>query len=67
MNKTVVVEVTTQKKHPQYGKYIQRTKKYYAHDERNDCNIGDTVVIINARPLSKMKRWRVKEIVERAK
>ena len=67
MDKTVVVQVVTQMKHPQYGKYVQRTRKYYAHDEANDSNIGDTVLITETRPLSKMKRYRVSEVVARAK
>ena len=67
MDKTVVVQVVTQMKHPQYGKYVQRTKKYYAHDEKNDAKIGDTVVITETRPLSKLKRYRVSNVVERAK
>jgi len=67
MNKTVVVEVVSQIKHPQYGKYVQRTKKYYAHDEKNDAKIGDKVLITEGRPLSKTKRYRVTSVVERAK
>jgi small subunit ribosomal protein S17 len=67
MDKTVVVQVVTQMKHPQYGKYVQRTKKYYAHDEKNDAKVGDRVRIIETRPLSKLKRYRVSQIVERAK
>lgn len=67
MNKTVVVEVVTQMKHSSYGKYVQRTKKYYAHDERSECQIGDRVQIVETRPLSKLKRYRVTKIVERAK
>ena len=66
MDKTVVVEVTTPKKHPQYGKYIRRTKRYMAHDEANECSVGDRVTIAETRPLSKNKRWRVQSIVERA-
>ena len=66
MNKTVVVAVEVQKKHAAYGKYVTRTKKFYAHDERNECNIGDRVLIVESRPLSKLKRWRVREIMERA-
>jgi small subunit ribosomal protein S17 len=66
MDKTVVVAVNTLVKHPTVGKYIKRTKKYYAHDENNECNIGDTVEIIESRPLSKLKRWRVLRIVERS-
>jgi len=67
MNKTVVVQVVTQIKHPQYGKYVQSTKKYYAHDEKNDAKIGDKVLITEGRPLSKTKRYRVTSVVERAK
>jgi small subunit ribosomal protein S17 len=67
MDKTVVVQVVTQMKHPQYGKYVQRTKKYYAHDETNNAKEGDTVRITETRPLSKTKRYRVSEVVERAK
>jgi small subunit ribosomal protein S17 len=67
MDKTVVVSVSSQKKHPTYGKYVRRTKKYFAHDERNECQVGDRVLIVESRPLSKNKRWRVREIVERAK
>ncbi len=67
MAKTVVVSVTTQKKHPAYGKYVQRSKHYYAHDEKNDCQVGDRVLIVESRPISKLKRWRVREVVERAK
>jgi len=67
MDKTVVVQVVTQMKHPQYGKYVQRTKKYYAHDEKNDAKTGDTVLITETRPLSKLKRYRVSNVVERAK
>ncbi|MCB0458972.1 MAG: 30S ribosomal protein S17, partial [Flavobacteriaceae bacterium] len=54
-------------KHPLYGKFVLKTKKYVAHDEKNDCNIGDTVKIMETRPLSKTKRWRLVEILERAK
>ena len=53
--------------HPMYGKFVLKTKKYVAHDESNDCNIGDTVKIMETRPLSKSKRWRLVEILERAK
>ena len=67
MEKTVVVLVTSKKKHPIYGKYITFTKKYKAHDEKNDAHIGDTVEIIETRPLSKDKYFRVLRIVERAK
>ena len=67
MDKTVVVLVSMKKKHPIYGKYITYTKKYKAHDEKNECNVGDTVRIVETRPLSKDKRWRLVEIVEKAK
>ena len=67
MNKTVVVLVTSKKKHPIYGKYITFTKKYKAHDEKNDAHVGDTVEIVETRPLSKDKYFRVLRIVERAK
>ena len=66
MNKTVVVAVTRLVKHASYGKYIRRTKKYMAHDESNSCKVGDTVKISACRPLSKMKHWRVQEVVSRA-
>ena len=67
MEKTVVVLVSMKKKHPIYGKYITCTKKYKAHDEKNECKVGDTVRIVETRPLSKDKYFRVQEIVERAK
>ena len=66
MNKSVVVAVSTYKKHPQYGKYILRTKKYMAHDEGNVCHVGDRVEIVESRPISKNKRWRVRSIIEKA-
>lgn len=66
MNKTVVVSVETKVKHAAYGKFVSRTKKYVAHDEQNTCGIGDRVAIIETRPLSKTKRWRVQNIVEKA-
>lgn len=66
MDKTVVVAVSTLVKHPRVGKYIKRTKKYYAHDENNECRDGDIVEIIESRPLSKLKRWRVLRIIERS-
>lgn len=66
MDKTIVVAVTVQKKHKAYGKYMQRTKRYYAHDEKNECQVGDRVQIVETRPLSKLKRWRVREIVKKA-
>ena len=67
MDKTVVVAVETSEKHKIYGKVQKRTYKLKAHDEKNECNIGDTVRIMETRPLSKMKRWRLVEIIERAK
>ena len=65
--KSIVVSETRRVKHPMYGKFVLKTKKYVAHDETNDCNIGDTVKIMETRPLSKSKCWRLVEIIERAK
>ena len=67
MEKTIVVSVEQRKLHPLYKKYVSRTKKLKAHDANNECNIGDTVRVIESRPLSREKRWRLLEIVERAK
>ena len=67
MNKSIVVAVRRQIQHPIYGKFIKRTTKLMAHDENNDANEGDTVRIMETRPLSKNKRWRLVEVVERAK
>ncbi|MDG1572109.1 30S ribosomal protein S17 [Robiginitalea sp. M366] len=67
MEKSIVVSEVKRVKHPMYGKFVLRTKKYVAHDETNDCNIGDTVRIMETRPLSKTKCWRLVEILERAK
>jgi small subunit ribosomal protein S17 len=67
MQKSIVVAVERKVKHPKYGKFINRTTKFVAHDEQNTCNIGDTVRIIETRPLSKNKCWRLVEVVERAK
>jgi len=67
MDKTITVAVKWKEKHPIYQKFVSKTKKYHAHDEKNDCNIGDTVKIMETRPLSKTKRWRLVEIIERAK
>ena len=67
MDKSIVVSEVKRVKHPMYGKFVLRTKKYVAHDEKNDCNIGDTVRIMETRPLSKTKCWRLLEIIERAK
>lgn len=67
MDKTIVVAAKFKEKHPIYGKFVSKTKKFYAHDENNECNAGDIVLIMETRPLSKSKRWRVVKIVERAK
>ena len=67
MDKTVVVAVTTTRRHPVYGKVMRRVKKYKAHDESNDCHIGDRVQIIESRPISRHKRFMVTSILERAK
>ncbi|MBS7228756.1 MAG: 30S ribosomal protein S17 [Christensenellales bacterium] len=67
MDKTVVVAIKTKVRHPLYGKMVNRTRKFKAHDELNECGIGDTVKIMETRPLSKDKRWRVVEIIEKAK
>ena len=67
MEKTIVVEIRTRVKHPLYGKIMNRTIKNKAHDEKNECGIGDTVRIMETRPLSKDKRWRLVEIIEKAK
>lgn len=67
MDKTIVVTETKRFKHPMYGKFVMKSKKYTAHDAENTCNEGDTVKIMETRPLSKSKRWRLVEIIERAK
>ena len=67
MDKTAVVAVVERVRHPKYGKFMMRTKKLYVHDESNDVNIGDKVRVMETRPLSKNKRWRVVEVLERAK
>jgi small subunit ribosomal protein S17 len=67
MQKSITVAVARKVKHPMYGKFVQKTTKLTAHDEQNDCNVGDTVKIMETRPLSKSKRWRLVEIVKRAK
>jgi small subunit ribosomal protein S17 len=64
MEKSIVVSVERKVKHPKYGKFVKKTTKFIAHDEKNDCNIGDTVKIMETRPLSKTKNWRLVEIVE---
>ena len=66
-DKTVTVEVSDTTRHPRYGKTVPRRKKYHAHDEFNDARMGDTVRIIETRPISKSKRWRVSEVIERAR
>jgi len=67
MTKTITVLVSRKVKHPKYGKFVKMSKKYSVHDEKNDCNIGDTVKIMETRPISKNKCWRLVEIIERAK
>ena len=67
MDKSIVVLVERKVKHPKYGKFVKKSTKFMAHDEKNECNIGDTVRILETRPLSKNKCWRMVEIVERAK
>lgn len=67
MEKTITITVQRKVKHPIYGKFIGKTTKFTAHDEKNECNIGDTVRVMETRPLSKNKRWRLVEIIERAK
>lgn len=67
MDKTISVSVERRLRHPIYGKFVKKSNKFMAHDENNDCNIGDVVRIMESRPLSKNKRWRLVEIIERAK
>jgi len=67
MDKTIVVKLSTRVKHPLYSKYINKTTKIKAHDENNECGIGDTVRVMETRPLSREKRWRLVEIIEKAK
>ena len=67
MDKTITVVVERRLQHPVYGKFMKKSKKFLAHDENNDCNQGDTVKIMETRPMSKRKRWRLVEILERAK
>jgi small subunit ribosomal protein S17 len=66
MDKTVVVAVTRQAKHSMYGKYVRSTSKFYAHDEKNECGTGDRVRIVETRPLSRLKRWRIDKIIAKA-
>ena len=67
MNKTIIVAVERKVKHPIYGKFVKKTTKFHAHDEKNECSIGDLVRIMETRPLSKTKRWRLVEVVEKVK
>jgi small subunit ribosomal protein S17 len=67
MEKTITVTVERKVKHPIYGKFVKKTSKFHAHDEKNECSIGDTVKIMETRPLSKTKRWRLVEVVEKVK
>ena len=67
MNQTAVVAIVERVRHPKYAKFLNRTKKLYAHDQNNDVNVGDKVRVEETRPLSKLKRWRIVEILERAK
>jgi len=67
MDKTITVNVERKVKHPLYGKFLKKTTKFHAHDEKNECSIGDTVKIMESRPMSKTKRWRLVEVVEKVK
>ena len=67
MTKTITVAVERKVKHPIYGKFVKKTTKFHAHDEKNECTVGDVVKIMETRPMSKTKRWRLVEIVEKAK
>ena len=67
MDKTITVTVKYKEKHPIYGKFVNKTKKYHAHDEKNECQVGDKVLLMETRPLSKTKRWRLVEVIEKAK
>ncbi|MFB1023034.1 MAG: 30S ribosomal protein S17 [Vicingaceae bacterium] len=67
MEKSITIAVQSKVKHPMYGKFIKKTSKFMAHDEKNDCNIGDTVKIMETRPVSKNKNWRLVEVIERVK
>jgi small subunit ribosomal protein S17 len=67
MDKTITVAVERRVKHPMYGKFVKKTTKFHAHDEKNECTVGDVVRIMETRPLSKTKRWRLVEVVEKAK
>ncbi len=67
MDKTIVVKIERKIKHPLYGKFLKKTSSFHAHDEQNECSIGDTVRIMETRPLSKTKRWRLVEVIEKVK
>jgi small subunit ribosomal protein S17 len=67
MDKTITVAIERKVKHPLYGKFVKKTSKFHAHDEKNECSIGDTVKIMETRPISKLKRWRLVEVVEKVK
>ncbi|RYY50319.1 MAG: 30S ribosomal protein S17 [Chitinophagaceae bacterium] len=67
MDKTITVKVERKIKHPLYGKFLKKTTSFHAHDEKNECSIGDTVKIMESRPMSKTKRWRLVEVVEKVK
>ena len=67
MDKTITVAIERRVKHPIYGKFVKKTTKFHAHDEKNECTVGDVVRIMETRPLSKTKRWRLLEVVEKAK
>ncbi|MBL0355437.1 MAG: 30S ribosomal protein S17 [Chitinophagaceae bacterium] len=67
MDKSIVVTVERKVKHPLYGKFVKKSTKFHAHDEKNECSIGDTVKIMETRPISKTKRWRLVEVVEKVK
>ena len=67
MEKSITVNVERKVKHPLYGKFVKKSTKFHAHDEKNECSIGDTVKIMESRPLSKTKRWRLVEVVEKVK
>lgn len=67
MTKSVVVQVQRKEKHPMYGKFVKKSSKFMAHDEKDECGVGDTVKIMETRPISKSKRWRVTEVLEKAK
>jgi small subunit ribosomal protein S17 len=67
MDKSIVVSVETKVMHPKYGKFVKQTKRFMAHDEKGECGVGDKVKIMETRPMSKLKRWRLVEVVEKAK